>query len=114
MKNRDGISLITLIISCTIMGILALTIIIAISSNHISYLDNDIEDECADSQGNILTVKNGDNEIEIGSTINYMPDGVGPTNYKEGWKLLGEDENGNLLILSNKSIIGSYITLRRT
>ncbi len=45
-------------------------------------------------------VTNGTKEIEIGSFINYMPNGVGPTSYKGNWMLFGTDEQGRLLIAS--------------
>ncbi len=60
-----------------------------------------------------VIVTDGTSEIEVGSTINYMVDGVGDTNYKGGWKLLGADENGRLLIVSTADlgITGSNITI---
>lgn len=34
-----------------------------------------------------------------------MPQGVGPTNYKGGWKILGAYEEGGLLIMSTATIL---------
>ena len=56
-------------------------------------------------------VTDGTVSYEIGTTVNYMPDGVGSTSYKGGWKLLGVDDEGRLLIMSNDSITGSEIPL---
>ena len=58
-----------------------------------------------------VVVKNGKQEIDVGTVINYMPEGVGNTNYKGGWKILGADEQGRLLILSNDSITGNMMTM---
>ena len=56
-------------------------------------------------------VTDGTVSYEIGTTVNYMPDGVGATSYKGGWKLLGVDDEGRLLIMSNDSITGSAVQL---
>ena len=56
-------------------------------------------------------VTDGTVEYEIGTTVNYMPNGVGNTSYKGGWKLLGVDEQGRLLIMSSDSITGTTLTL---
>ena len=56
-------------------------------------------------------VTDGTVSYEIGTTVNYMPDGVGSTTYKGGWKLLGVDNQGRLLIMSSDSITGSAIEL---
>ncbi len=45
-------------------------------------------------------VTNGTKEIELGTLINYMPNGVGPTSYRGNWMLFGADEQGRLLIAS--------------
>ena len=45
-------------------------------------------------------VTNGTKEIELGTLINYMPNGVGPTSYKGNWMLFGTDDQGRLLIAS--------------
>ena len=45
-------------------------------------------------------VTNGTKEIELGTFINYMPNGVGPTSYKGNWMLFGTDDQGRLLIAS--------------
>ena len=37
-------------------------------------------------------------ELNVGATIDYMPGGVGDTNYVAGWKILGADSSGRLLI----------------
>ncbi len=56
-------------------------------------------------------VTDGAVSYEIGTVVNYMPDGVGPTNYTGGWKLLGVDDEGRLLIMSATTITGSLIEL---
>ena len=56
-------------------------------------------------------VTDGNVEYEIGTTVNYMPDGVGATSYKGGWKLLGVDDEGRLLIMSSDSITGANVQL---
>ncbi|MBR6614208.1 MAG: type II secretion system protein [Clostridia bacterium] len=45
-------------------------------------------------------VTNGTKEIELGTLINYMPNGVGPTSYRGNWMLFGTDDQGRLLIAS--------------
>ena len=52
-------------------------------------------------------VTDGTVSYEIGTTVNYMPDGVGSTAYKGGWKLLGVDDEGRLLIMSSDSVNGT-------
>ena len=47
---------------------------------------------------------------EIGSTVNYMPNGVGSTSYKGGWKLLGVDEQGRILLMSAQNPYGSNLS----
>ena len=56
-------------------------------------------------------VTDGNVEYEIGTTVNYMSDGVGATSYKGGWKLLGVDDEGRLLIMSSDSITGANVQL---
>ena len=56
-------------------------------------------------------VTDGSVEYEIGTTVNYMSDGVGATSYKGGWKLLGVDDEGRLLIMSSDSITGANVKL---
>ena len=56
-------------------------------------------------------VTNGTVELNVGSTIDYMPGGVGDTNYTEGWKIMGADANGRLLILSNAGVTEEKVEL---
>ncbi len=58
-------------------------------------------------------VTNGIQTIEVGTTVNYMPDGVGPNDkkYTGGWKILGTDDMGRLLIMSNSSVSGDKLAL---
>ena len=56
-------------------------------------------------------VTDGTVSYEIGTTVNYMSDGVGATSYKGGWKLLGVDDEGRLLIMSSDSITGANVQL---
>ncbi len=48
-----------------------------------------------------FTVVKGDQVLEIGDTISYTATG---TTYNSGWKLLGADEDGNLLIMSARDV----------
>ena len=57
-----------------------------------------------------VMLTDGIESYEIGSTVNYMPNGVGPTNYKSGWKLLGVDEQGRLLLMSASNITGAKLS----
>ncbi len=57
-------------------------------------------------------VTDGTVSYEIGTTVNYMPSGVGDTSYKKGWKLLGVDEVGRLLIMSSDDVTSSGVKLR--
>ena len=65
------------------------------------------------TEGKVTEVKvtNGTEAYDVGTVINYMPNGVGPTTYTGGWKILGVDEQGRLLIMSSASITGSNVTL---
>ncbi|MBR6641053.1 MAG: hypothetical protein IKL08_02530 [Clostridia bacterium] len=47
---------------------------------------------------------------EIGATVNYMPNGVGSTSYKGGWKLLGVDEQGRILLMSAQNPHGAELS----
>ena len=48
-----------------------------------------------------FTVRKGNQVLEIGDTVNYTATG---TTYNGGWKVLGADEDGNLLIMSATDI----------
>ncbi len=56
--------------------------------------------EFASGKMSKAVVTNGTKEIELGTLINYMPNGVGPTSYKGNWMLFGADDQGRLLIAS--------------
>ncbi len=56
--------------------------------------------EFANGKMSKAVVTNGTKEIPLGTLINYMPNGVGPTSYKGNWMLFGADEQGRLLIAS--------------
>ena len=68
-----------------------------------------------DADGKITKamVTDGTVSYEIGTTVNYMKEGVGPegAKYTSGWKLLGVDDEGRLLIMSNDSINGAKVKL---
>ena len=51
-----------------------------------------------------IKVKKGKQEIAIGTVVNYMPEGVGDTSYTGGWKILGVDDDGRLLISMSQLI----------
>ncbi len=61
-----------------------------------------------------VKVTDGTLTLDVGTTVNYMPQGVGPTSYSSGWKILGVDEKGRLLIMSNESITGGYVNFSNT
>jgi len=54
-------------------------------------------------------VTNGTLTLDVGTTINYMPEGVGPADakYTGGWKILGVDDEGRLLIMSSQAVISN-------
>ena len=58
-----------------------------------------------------LKVKQGKTSFDLGTEINYMPEGIGDTNYTGGWKILGVDSVGRLQILSNTSVTGDTVTI---
>lgn len=61
-----------------------------------------------------LVITNGTQRLDVGTVVNYMPEGVGPTNYTGGWKILGVDNQGRILIMSSASITGQDIIMGGT
>ncbi len=63
-----------------------------------------------------VKVTNGTLTLDVGTTVNYMTQGVGPEDakYMSGWKVLGVDDKGRLLIMSNECITGRYLNFSGT
>ena len=53
-----------------------------------------------------FTVVKGDKVLKIGETINYK---AGVSSYTAGWKVLGADEEGNLLIMSAGDVSSKFL-----
>ena len=52
---------------------------------------------------NSATVSKGTQVLDIGTTVNYRPNGI--NGYTGGWKILGVDDKGRLLIMSATSVL---------
>ncbi len=57
-----------------------------------------------------ILVTDGKNEYEVGKSVNYMPEGVGPTDalYTGGWDVLGTDERGRIMLVSSNPVVESF------